>query len=233
MRLLTLAEAKRYADSHSATTVQNALKIRDFAMKRVALNDVETLGIPVIDDKQSRHHNTRPIPRFVNIQVEIMINYIIDSHRKKVIRRLKSLIFGSKAIKAWFEIYLCIFLLLDTLEFAYQWQLKYVGWARGTSLYNYVDYVTNYVLDEWQHSAEVLVAHFRCVVRGQSLFSQDTDESADNIAQMDLDAESILYLDAMKALVESRKAGFGKLRESDSFKLDRPFVWLSQLFLGD
>jgi hypothetical protein len=42
-----------------------------------------------------------------------------------------------------------------------------------------------------------------------------------------------LYLDAMKALVESRKAGFGKLRESDSFKLDRPFVWLSQLFLGD
>jgi hypothetical protein len=60
------------------------------------------------------------------------------------------------------------------------------------------------MLDEWQHSAEVLVAHFRCVVRGQSLFSQDTYESVDSIAQMDLDAESILYLDAMKALVESR-----------------------------
>lgn len=132
MRLLTLAEAQRYADSHSATTMQSALKIRDFAVKRVALNDVETLGIPVVNDTQSRHHNTRPIPRFVNIQVEIMINNIIDSYRKLVIRRLKSLIFGSKAIKAWFEIYLSIFLLLDTLEFAYQWQLKYVGWAKGT-----------------------------------------------------------------------------------------------------
>jgi hypothetical protein len=132
MRLLTLTEAKRYAASHSATTMQSVLKIRDFAVKRVALNDVETLGIPVINDKQSRHHNTRPIPRFVNIQVEIMINNIIDHYRKIVIRRLKTLIFGSKAIKAWFEIYLSIFLLLDTLEFAYQWQLKYVGWAKGT-----------------------------------------------------------------------------------------------------
>lgn len=60
------------------------------------------------------------------------------------------------------------------------------------------------MLDEWQYSAEVLVAHFRCVLRGQSPFSQDTDESADNIAQMDLDAESVLYLDKMKALVGSR-----------------------------
>jgi hypothetical protein len=50
MRLLTLAEVKRYADSHSATKMQSVLKIRDFAAKRVALNDVETLGIPVIND---------------------------------------------------------------------------------------------------------------------------------------------------------------------------------------
>lgn len=60
------------------------------------------------------------------------------------------------------------------------------------------------MLDEWQYSAEVLVAHFRCVLSGQSPFSQDTDESADNIARMDLDAESVLYLDKMKALVGSR-----------------------------
>jgi hypothetical protein len=111
------------------------------------------------------------------------------------------------------------------------------------------------MLEEWQYSAEVLISHFRCVLRGQSPFSQDTDESADNIAQMDLDPESILYLNKMKSLVGSRSESslyaniafydlithktkftepeFGKLRETDSFKLDRPFVWLSQLFLGD
>ncbi len=60
------------------------------------------------------------------------------------------------------------------------------------------------MLDEWQQSAEILISHFRCVLRGQSPFSQDSDESADNIAQMDLDPESILYLDKMKALVASR-----------------------------
>ena len=62
MRLFSLAEAKRYANSHSVTTMQSVLKIRDFAVKHVALNDVETLGFPVINDKQSRHHNTRPMP---------------------------------------------------------------------------------------------------------------------------------------------------------------------------
>jgi len=35
MRLFSLAEAKRYANSHSVTTMQSVLKIRDFAVKRV------------------------------------------------------------------------------------------------------------------------------------------------------------------------------------------------------
>ena len=130
--LLTLIEAARFSKAYSNTTIENALKIRDFAIKRVALKPGDPLDVPIINDEQSRHHNTRPIPRFVNIQIEQMVNTIIDSHRKVVIKRLKSLIFGSGAIKHWFEIYLNIFLLLDTLEWAYQWQLKYVGWAAGT-----------------------------------------------------------------------------------------------------
>ena len=130
--LLTLAEAVRFSKTHSCTTIDNALKIRDFAIKRVALRSGDTLDVPIINDEQSRHPNTRPIPRFVNIQIEQMVNTIIDSHREIVIKRLKYLIFGGAAIKHWFEIYLSIFLLLDTLEWAYQWQLRYVGWAAGT-----------------------------------------------------------------------------------------------------
>jgi hypothetical protein len=113
--------------------MQSVLKIRDFAVKRVALNDIETLGISVINDKHSQHHNARLIPRFVNIQVKIMINNIIDHYRKIVIRRPQITYFWEQGRKAWFEIYLSIFLLLDTLEFAYQWQLRYVGWAKGTA----------------------------------------------------------------------------------------------------
>ena len=130
--LLTLAEAKRYSEAHSDTVIQNALKIRDFAIKRVSLSPTDSLPVPIISDDHSRHNDTRPIPRFVNIQIEQIVNNIIDNHRKVVIRRLKAIIFAARAVKSWFEIYLNIFLLLDTLEWAYQWQLKYVGWAKNT-----------------------------------------------------------------------------------------------------
>ncbi|MCJ1404499.1 hypothetical protein MMC11_007725 [Xylographa trunciseda] len=231
--LLTLAEAARFSKTHSHTTIENALKIRDFAIKRVALRPEDPLDIPIVNDEQSRHHNTRPIPRFVNIQIEQMVNTIIDSHRKVVIKRLKSLIFGSGAIKHWFEIYLSIFLLLDTLEWAYQWQLKYVGWAAGTSLHHYIDYVTDYMLDEWQYSAEVLISHFRCVIRGQTPFSQDSEARKDSFKQLGLDAPSVEYLEKVITLLASKEKDFKDLKDSGSFKLDRRFVWLSQLFLGD
>ncbi|MCJ1282521.1 hypothetical protein MMC26_001844 [Xylographa opegraphella] len=253
--LLTLEEAARFSKSHSHTTIENALKIRDFAIKRVALRPGDPLDVPVVNDEQSRHHNTRPIPRFVNIQVEHMVNTIIDSHRKVVIKRLKSLIFGSGAIKHWFEIYLSIFLLLDTLEWAYQWQLKYVGWAAGTSLHHYIDYVTNYMLDEWQYSAEVLISHFRCVIRGQTPFSQDSEARKDSFKQLGLDASSVEYLEKIITLLASKgkfsseatsrtadfkanllcltEKDFKDLKDSGSFKLNRRFIWLSQLFLGD
>ncbi|MCJ1416924.1 hypothetical protein MMC32_003263 [Xylographa parallela] len=231
--LLTLIEAARFSKAYSNTTIENALKIRDFAIKRVALKPGDPLDVPIINDEQSRHHNTRPIPRFVNIQIEQMVNTIIDSHRKVVIKRLKSLIFGSGAIKHWFEIYLSIFLLLDTLEWAYQWQLKYVGWAAGTSLHHYIDYVTNYMLDEWQYSAEVLISHFRCVIRGQTPFSQDSEARKNNFKQLDLDASSVEYLEKVIKLLASKEQDFKNIKDSESFKLDRRFVWLSQLFLGD
>ncbi|MCJ1411862.1 hypothetical protein MMC19_005954 [Ptychographa xylographoides] len=231
--LLTLAEAVRFSKTHSCTTIDNALKIRDFAIKRVALRSGDTLDVPIINDEQSRHPNTRPIPRFVNIQIEQMVNTIIDSHREIVIKRLKYLIFGGAAIKHWFEIYLSIFLLLDTLEWAYQWQLRYVGWAAGTSLHHYIDYVTNYMLDEWQYSAEVLISHFRCIIHGQTPFSQDSKARKDSFRQLDLDIPSVEYLEKVITLLASKGQDFKNIKDSGSFKLDRRFVWLSQLFLGD
>lgn len=230
IRRLTLIEARRYADSHCDTTVEDALKIRDFAVKRVALHEAETLDIPVVNDRQSRHHETRPIPRLVNVQIELMVNQIIDDHRKVVTKRLTSLIFGVNYKQAWFEIYLSFFLILDTLEFAYQWQLKYVGWAEHTPLYGFIDSVTNYMLSEWQDSAENIIAHFRCALRGQNVFSRDLDKNVDGMA---LDQQSLEYLRKTNGLVTDMQDEFEKIRETTSFKLHKPFVWLSQLFLRD
>lgn len=96
---LTLAEAHRYAELHDNESVRRALKIRSFAVRRTELQQSE-LDIPVIDDEDCLHHGHRPLPRFLNYQVDIMMNSVIDTHRKAVLRRLKTLIFRKNAIKA-------------------------------------------------------------------------------------------------------------------------------------
>lgn len=116
---LTLAEAHRYAELHDNETIRRALKIRCFAVRRTELQQSE-LNIPIIDDEESLHHGQRPLPRFLNYQVDIMMNFVIDAHRKAVLKRLKSLIFGKNVIKAWYEVYLLIYLLLSTIEYAYR-----------------------------------------------------------------------------------------------------------------
>ena len=123
------------------------------------------------------------------------------------------------------------------------------------SLHHYIDYVTNYMLDEWQYSAEVLISHFRCIIHGQTPFSQDSKARKDSFRQLDLDIPSVEYLEKVITLLASKgkclleatfrltdaKANlccstgqdFKNIKDSGSFKLDRRFVWLSQLFLGD
>ena len=128
---LTLAEAHRYAELHHNEIVGRALKVRSFAVRRLELQESE-LEVPTINDEECLHHGHRPLPRFLNYQVDIMMNFVIDAHRKAVLKRLKGLIFGTNAIKAWYEVYLLTYLLLSTIEYAYHWQLRYSEKRRDT-----------------------------------------------------------------------------------------------------
>ena len=111
------------------------------------------------------------------------------------------------------------------------------------------------MLDEWQYSAEVLISHFRCVLHGQTPFSQDSEARKNSFKQLNLDTPSIEYLEKVITLLASKSECFPKvtckstsvkansswytgkdfkdIKDSGSFKLDKRFVWLSQLFLRD
>lgn len=128
---LTLPEAHRYAELHDNGNIRHALKVRSFAVRRLELHQSE-LDIPIIDDEECLHHGQRPLPRFLNYQVDIMMNFVIDAHCKTVLRRLKCLIFGKNVIKAWYEVYLMVYLLLSTIEHACQWQLRYSAKQKNT-----------------------------------------------------------------------------------------------------
>ena len=67
-----------------------------------------------------------------------------------------------------------------------------------------VSYVTNNMLDEWQYSAEILIAHFRCVIRGHLPFSQSPEESLESFNRALLDSDSFTYIQKVSAVIESR-----------------------------
>ncbi|KAL6718214.1 hypothetical protein ACLMJK_004302 [Lecanora helva] len=118
--LLTRREAQRFAKLHHESAVVGALKIRNLATDRrfETLNGQE-LGIPVNEDNTAEKYGQRPLPRYVNHQLDIILyNFIIERHRRDVFARLNKLIFGKNAISAWYEIFLTVYMLLETLEFA-------------------------------------------------------------------------------------------------------------------
>jgi hypothetical protein len=78
-----------------------------------------TLEIPKIDDPESPFHGERPPPQFMDMQIDITMNLIIDRHRKAVLKDLKSLMFGSDAVQSWYRVFLTVYILLSTIEFAY------------------------------------------------------------------------------------------------------------------
>lgn len=143
--MLTLAGAHRYAKLHDNEVVRRALRVRSFAVRRTELQQSE-LEIPTIDDEESLHHGHRTLPRFLNYQVDIMMNSVIDAHRKAVLRLLKGLIFGKTVVKAWYEVYLPTYLLLSTIEHAKHWQLKYLERRRDT-VSDSVDTVSSSIAD--------------------------------------------------------------------------------------
>lgn len=130
---LTLVEANRYGMLHENSAVRNALKVRAFTLRCQEMQDSPLAHeIPIVDDPSCKWHGQRPTPPYLNYQLDNMKNQLIDKHRKVVLKSLKSLIFGKNAIEHWYEAYLNTYLLLNTLEYAYQWQQHYVGQAAGT-----------------------------------------------------------------------------------------------------
>ena len=87
---------------------------------------------PTVNDWNSERCRRSTCPPYINYQLDYIINQLIDRHRKTVLKGLKSLIFGGKKRHCWYEAFLLIYLLLSTLEFAYQHQLGYAAETVGT-----------------------------------------------------------------------------------------------------
>ena len=129
---LTLAEANRYSRQYDNPLTRSALKVRKFAARRLRIQNSElAVQPPIVDDEDCKRYKRSTCPPYLNYQIDNMMNQLIDRHRGTVLRGLKPLIFGGKKIHRWYEAFLLIYLLLSTLEFAYQHQLGYTAETVG------------------------------------------------------------------------------------------------------
>jgi hypothetical protein len=123
---LTYAEAIRFATKHESQAVQQALRVKSFASQQIDLLDT-ALGIEVIHDPNFFFPGYRPLPMYLMYQCDLTINLVIDVAKQDAMEQLNSMIFYQDRFKCWFEVFLCVFLVLWTIENAYLWQVKHQG----------------------------------------------------------------------------------------------------------
>ena len=130
---LTIAEANRYSRKFDNPLIRSVLKVREFAARRLRIQDSEfAIQLPPVNGHNSNRCKRITCPPYINYQLDYMMNQLIDRHRRTVLKGLKSLIFGGKKLHRWYEAFLLIYLLLSTLESAYQHQLLYTAETMGT-----------------------------------------------------------------------------------------------------
>jgi hypothetical protein len=77
----------------------------------------ETLGMSRHPNANSPYHDRIPVPSIVDQQIDlIVINDILQSEFKKILKMLKTMLESSDPWNKWFEIYLSYFILLHNVE---------------------------------------------------------------------------------------------------------------------
>ncbi|KAK2591646.1 hypothetical protein QQS21_010660 [Conoideocrella luteorostrata] len=150
-----------------------------------------------------------------------------------VASRLKKTIFDKKNKENWYEVYLTCFILLSTLEKVYELQLFYsdINVDMGGNTPANVNYTSRTMMEKWKYSAENLIYHYRCILRGMDPFSLSWEAwgSVEDVAKANLDTPAILYMQKMSDLLKDRHDFMARARQ----QVGKPFSWLCELFLPD
>ncbi len=151
-----------------------------------------------------------------------------------VLKDLRSRVFSKQRHKCWYEVFLTTFILLATIEWVYQIQIRFLKAKQGASTRKFtnISYVTQYMLDDWEASAFNLICHFRCITNGNVPFAQSWDDDADNPQRTDFDAHALTYVRNIKHEAEERREELQALRkEKGMLRFEKPLAAICELFL--
>lgn len=230
-------EANRYRATHNSCLIRLAQEIYAGAMmnsRYPAPVEADVFGVMAEMNNRPYFIENVPLPAQLIFQLQTMIGLAMMDKQKQALKVLKRKIFSKDRFRDWYEVFLAIFVLLATIEWVYQVQMRFVNAKQGVSERNRnnLSYVTQCMLDEWEASAFNLVAHFRCVMNGDVPFSQSWDEGADNPRSTGLDDEALAFVRKIKRETEKRTEELHALRrEKGKSRFQRPLAALCELFL--
>ncbi|OXV10045.1 hypothetical protein Egran_02196 [Elaphomyces granulatus] len=233
----TLLEAIRYSRAYSDSPVAQALKIKFAAQmfsKPLTLYGSETLGVQqrLADKGVTYYDQAVPLPTFLNYQLDTLAMMCIQGYQKNIIKSLQAKIFTANRGKNWYEVFLTIFVLLGNLEHLYQAQRRYIQRHKKTGQDSRVSFVSENMMGKWAYSAENLITHFRVVLGGSVPFSKIWDNSNESDFCPNLDDNARKYTRSVTNLLREQKRDLLALKKDrEERNYDRPFVWVSQLFL--
>ncbi|KAI0199892.1 hypothetical protein F4808DRAFT_194952 [Astrocystis sublimbata] len=199
---LTIQEAKRYAKKNPSSCVSHAVQLRKmayFCRESMVLTGYERLGIDPLDDEGSPTHGQVPVPSVLDFQIDTTAIKVMRETQKKCVKALKSIMFNKQSKKQWYQIYLAVFVLLQTLGTVTMLQYSYNKWNEDMqdNTTKRVDYITRQMVDKWNQSAENLLMHFCFVVRGTTPLQFDWAadlKTIDNDVKTDMDSQAFQYM---------------------------------------
>ncbi|KAH6981745.1 hypothetical protein BKA56DRAFT_584418 [Ilyonectria sp. MPI-CAGE-AT-0026] len=230
-----MIEAERYASQHQESAVSLAMNIRAatyFSKTRMSMGGHNVLELSYFQHLQV--HNRVPIPAVLDYQLDYLAIQCMTKQMNKITTRLKDILFVKNNFKSWYEVYLTTFVLLCSLETVHAKQIEILNrFAATGERFPSVESTSSQMIKEWQHSAKVLIYHYRAVLKGMVPFSAPwDDEQTQKMRECSLDDKALDYIRELQLLIKDRDAELQKVsREDLTNSRAKPLVWISQLYV--
>lgn len=188
----------------------------------------ETLGMNPNDTPESPWEGAIPISPVMDTQFDqIIINLILNPLRNRVLERLQQRITARCGQKDWFDVFLVVFILLNSIEIATAHDHEFANFyghvtpGKGTRFEDYN------LIERYFHSAQTLIANVRDTYNG--LLPIVTE----NVASLPLakDGDEVVYLDFLRAEAFNMQKSVVCLKSEH--KYESLLYWCHQLFYQD
>ncbi|RMZ83951.1 hypothetical protein DV737_g1374, partial [Chaetothyriales sp. CBS 132003] len=191
----------------------------------------ETLGMKPVTDPDAPYYGWIPVTPIMDTQLDqIVIQSILHNLRTEVLQTLQIKVEKSRK-KDWFEIFLTIFILLNTIELATAHDHQFASMYGHVSVNGGTRFEDYRLIESYFHGAQALIAHFRDALYAHLPFLQSKTRSNSVVRMGELSAEETDFLLKLRNYLrdETKNINLTNLKRQHAY--ETPLYWAHQLFV--